>query len=224
MSLPAWSFSSIKLFEQCPRKYYHLRVAKDVQEPVTEPMLYGTRLHKAAEDYMQDGVPLPEYFSFMKGLLDQLKQVPGERLVEFKMGLTRDLTPCGFKDPNVWWRGIVDFAVIDREKGEARIVDYKTGKSTKYADTGQLELMALSIFKHFPEIKKVKAGLLFVITNDLVKDKYDSTMEAAMWDKWMKQYNRLEVAYAADMWNPKPSGLCKKHCVVLDCSHNGLSK
>ena len=27
-----WSYSSLKLFEQCPRKYYHLRVAKDFKE------------------------------------------------------------------------------------------------------------------------------------------------------------------------------------------------
>ena len=26
-----------------------------------------------------------------------------------------------------------------------------------------------------------------------------------------------------DVWNPRPSGLCKKHCVVLECPHNGRS-
>ena len=30
---PAWSYSSITLFDQCPKKYYHLRVAKDIKEP-----------------------------------------------------------------------------------------------------------------------------------------------------------------------------------------------
>jgi hypothetical protein len=33
---------------------------------------------------------------------------------------------------------------VDEEKGEARVVDYKLGKS-RYADVGQLELMALKV-------------------------------------------------------------------------------
>jgi hypothetical protein len=42
----------------------------------------------------------------------------------------------------------------------AWVVDYKTGKSSKYADKGQLELMALSLFAKYPQIKTVRAGLL----------------------------------------------------------------
>ena len=63
---PAWSYSSITLFDQCPKKYYHLRVAKDIKEPESEAMLYGTAVHKAAEDYIKDDKPIPEKFSFME--------------------------------------------------------------------------------------------------------------------------------------------------------------
>ncbi len=48
-----WSYSSITLFQQCPKKYYHLRVAKDIVEPETEVLLYGKRVHEAAEKYVQ---------------------------------------------------------------------------------------------------------------------------------------------------------------------------
>jgi hypothetical protein len=34
-----WSYSSLGLFQQCPKKYYHLRVVKDYVEPETEHML-----------------------------------------------------------------------------------------------------------------------------------------------------------------------------------------
>ena len=27
-----WSYSSLKTFEQCPKKFYHLKVVKDYQE------------------------------------------------------------------------------------------------------------------------------------------------------------------------------------------------
>ena len=54
-----WSYSSINLFKQCPKKYYHLRVAKDIKESTSEAMLYGSRVHKIAEEYVRDGTPIP---------------------------------------------------------------------------------------------------------------------------------------------------------------------
>lgn len=221
MKVPAWSFSSIKAFDQCPKKYYHLKVARDYKEPLTDALTYGSEFHKAAELYIKENVPLPPQFNFAKGALDNLNQLPGEKLCEYEMGLTSNLEPCGFKDEQVWWRGIADLIIIDREKGEARILDYKTGKSAKYADTGQLELMALAVFKHFPEIKKVKAGLLFVIAKQFVKDSYNADSAPTLWQKWLRDYDRLRFAYQTNVWNPRPSGLCKKHCVVTECPHNG---
>ena len=77
-----WSYSSLKLFEQCPRKYYHLRVAKDFEEPESQAMLYGTQFHEAAEFYIRDGTPLPPYFSFAKQALDNLKHLSGIKYCE----------------------------------------------------------------------------------------------------------------------------------------------
>lgn len=214
-----WSYSSIKLFEQCPKKYYHLKVLKDVVEPTNEAMDYGTRFHEAAEFYIKDGTPLPKAFKFAKSALDELKTMPGEKLCEYEMALTEDLEVCDFNSPDRWWRGIADLVIINGE--EARILDYKTGKSAKYADTGQLELMALALFKHRPEVKKIKAGLLFVIAKAFIKDSYDYESQDKMWPKWMKEVNRLKFAHQTGVWNSKPSGLCKKHCLVLECQHNG---
>ena len=49
MGIAPWSFSKIKSFEQCPKKFYHLKVARDYKEPETEAMLYGTAVHLAAD-------------------------------------------------------------------------------------------------------------------------------------------------------------------------------
>ena len=103
----------------------------------------------------------------------------------------------------------------------AWVVDYKTGKSAKYADKGQLELMALSVFAHYPDIDKVKAGLFFVIAGDLVRDTYKTLDKANLWKKWMANYAKMEAAFEADVWNPRPSGLCRRHCQVTECPHNG---
>jgi len=220
---PPWSFSSIKTFEQCPKKYFHLKVAKDFQEDHSaEHLLYGTQFHEAAECYVRDDAPLPPQFNFAKSALDNLKGRPGKKLCEHEMGLTADLQPCGFKDPNAWWRGIADLIILE-DGGVARVLDYKTGRSTKYADTGQLELMALAVFKHFPDVVRVKAGLLFVVARAFPKAEYRREDEQKLWAKWLTDYGRMKRAYEANVWNPKTSGLCRKHCVVLSCPHNGRS-
>ena len=219
MKLPAWSYSSIKLFDQCPKKYYHLKVVKDVKEPPTPAIEYGKEFHKAAELYIRDGEPIPPQFAFIKNSLDNLKQLEGEKHCELEMGLTSNLEPCDFKHPDVWWRGVADLAVINGEEG--RCLDYKTGKSAKYADTDQLELMALAMFKHFPELKRVKGALFFVVSKNFIKDSYSADNQDKMWAKWLAEFNRLRFAYENNIWNPRPSGLCKKHCLALECPHNG---
>ena len=221
MSVKPWSFSRIKAFEQCPRKFYHLKVAKDYTEPETEAMRYGTELHLAAEEYVRDGKPIPEKFIFIKGVLDALMKKEGEKLCEYEMGLTENLEPCGFKGENVWYRGIADLIILNLAKKKAWIIDYKSGKNSRYVDKGQLELMALAVFKHFPEVETVKAGLLFVVSNDLIKETYTKENEWLMWKKWLGDYGRMEKAFEANVWNPHPSGLCKRHCPVTGCPHNG---
>jgi RecB family exonuclease len=218
-----WSFSRIKAFEQCPRKFYHLKVAKTYTEAETEAMMYGTLFHEAAEFYVRDGTPLPERFAFAQSALDSLMRKQGEKLCEYEMGLTQDLEPCGFKDDNVWWRGIADLVILDKENKLAWVIDYKTGSNTRYADTGQLELMALAAFKHFPEIETVRAGLLFVVAKELIKDNYKKEDAPVMWKKWLSDYSRMELAFSKDVWNAHPSGLCRRHCPVTECPHNGAN-
>tara|TARA_R110000803_G_scaffold10912_8_gene33207 strand:+ start:2984 stop:3433 length:450 start_codon:yes stop_codon:yes gene_type:complete len=145
----------------------------------------------------------------------------GEKLCEIKMGLTSNLEACGFFDTNVWFRGVADLVILDKQAGVAKVIDYKTGKSAKYADRGQLELMALAIFKHFPEVHTVKGGLLFVVCNAFIKETYEIKQESELWRKWLTEYGKIEKAYENDVWNPRPTGLCRAHCIILECPHNG---
>lgn len=216
-----WSYSSLSLFQQCPKKYYHLRVVKDHKEPETEALTYGKQLHEAAEFYIGKGTPLPPQFAFIKGSLDLLKTLGegGEFLCEYRMGLTRDLEPCDFFSKDVWWRGVADLVIIKDKK--AYMVDYKTGKSSRYADTKQLEILSLALFKHRPEIELIKGGLLFLVANDLVKVDYEGSQQSEPWVKWLNETKQLEAAYENDVWNPKPNFSCKQYCAVVNCIHNG---
>jgi hypothetical protein len=194
-------------------------VVKDYVEPKTEQLLYGEELHKAAELYIKDGTPLPEQFSFIKSQLDTLNAIDGQKLCEYKMGLTASGKPCGFLDKDVWWRGIADLIVLRGDK--AYVVDYKTSKSAKYADTKQLEILSLALFKHYPQVRKIKAGLLFVVANDFVTTEYEKDNAGTYWTRWIEDVNRLEKAVELNVWNPRPNFTCGQWCPVKDCIHNG---
>jgi len=217
-----WSFSGMKLFEDCARKFHHLKVLKDYVEPQGEALLYGNEFHKAAELYIRDGVDLPGKFKFAMPVLMQLKNLPGEKHCELKMGLTENLEPCGFFDKDVWWRGAIDLLIVNGDT--ARVVDYKTGGNTRYADTDQLQLMALAVFKYFPQVTKIKGALAFVVCNAFIKEEYEISRAPGLWAGWMRRYEKLEAAFETGVWNPSPSGLCARFCSVESCSHNGRHK
>ncbi len=220
-SITPWSFSKIKAFEQCPKQFYHEKVLKEFPFVETEAVRYGNEFHKAAEDYIKDSKALPKKFEYAQGVLDSLNAKRGGKLCERKLGITEDLRPCDFYSKDVWFRGIADLLIVDTPGGVAWVIDYKTGKSAKYADKGQLELMAMAVFLHFPDIKKVKAGLVFVVSNDLIKETYNEFDEQELWIKWQGKYNTMKAAADTNVWNPRPSGLCKRHCQVTVCPHNG---
>ena len=88
-----WSYSSLKTFQQCPKKYYHLKVAKDIKDPPTTATLYGQAVHKAAEDFIKDGTPIPEKFEYVRPFVETLAAIPGKQYVELELGLTRDSSP-----------------------------------------------------------------------------------------------------------------------------------
>ena len=216
-----WSYSSLSLFKQCPRKYYRLRVTKDIIEPDAEHLIYGKEVHKAAEDYGRDGTPIPSKYGFIKPHIDSVLEIEGEKYFEYEMGLTKDKQACGFRDEAAWWRGIADFMVMPKDGTQGFIVDYKTGKSARYADTSQLEILSLAAFAHFPHITKIKAGLLFLVSEEFLTVTVDRLHLNEIWSKWDIPTSRLEKAFESVVWNASPNFTCRKWCPVTDCEHNG---
>jgi hypothetical protein len=217
--MTTWSYSSIKTFDQCPKKYYHLRVAKDVKDEGGLAAQYGTDLHKAAEDFVKEGRPLPGKFSFMQPVMDALIAIPGDKHTELKLGVKLTDTgfaPCDFFDPDVWWRGIVDLAIIN--DSVAHMVDYKSGKTAKYADTKQLDLMAGALFVHFPNLQKVKSALIFVVSNDFIRKTHYPYDVSKYFNVFAPQLDRLNEAEDCGVWNPIPGPLCG-WCPVVSCEH-----
>jgi hypothetical protein len=208
-----WSFSSLKDFINCPKQYYHTKVAKDFEKRASEQMLYGTAVHKALEDYVRDGTPLAKNYEIFKPQVDALLDIPGTRYCEHEMALDRDKKPCGFKADDRWVRGVVDLLIVDGNS--AYIVDYKTG-SNKYPDPKQLKLMALMTFVHFPEVELIKAGLLFVMHSTFIDERYKREDVDSLWALFEPDLKRLEIAFENAVWPAKAGGLCG-WCPVSSC-------
>jgi hypothetical protein len=214
------SYSAIKDFQGCARRYQQVRILRRFKTEPTDAILYGERLHKAFEDYIMKDQDLPGDLREYTSMLDAVKAIPGQRFCEHRMGMRKDFSPCGFDDPQVWFRGIPDVMVINDDKGIARIVDWKSGKSSRFADTAQLELMAAMLMAHFPTIERVKAMLMFVVAKDSVKAEYTRDQLADILSRWAGYAGAIERAIDADVWNATPSGLCKFCPVTSDlCEH-----
>jgi hypothetical protein len=218
----AWSYSSIKTFDQCPKKYFHLRIKKDFKDEDSTATIYGKELHSAAEEFIKSGTPIPPRFSFIAPTLEALNNIGGEKHCELKLGVAKrdgKFAPCDFFAKDVWWRGIADLLIVNKEKRTAYLVDYKTSKNAKYADTKQLDLLAGAVFVHYPEVVEIKSALLFVVSNEIVKKKHEYIMKTSYMNSMEPELIRLEAAIKNDVWNPVSGPLCR-FCPVTGCAHN----
>ena len=215
----AHSYSAVKDFEGCPRRYHQVRILKQFKQKDTEATLYGTAVHKAFEEYIRDKTPLPESFANYKQFVEPLAQLDGDIRCEEKLGIRADFTPCGFFDKDVWFRGIPDYLAISKSGKVARVADYKTGKSSRYADTAQLELMAAMIMIHHPSVDTVRGALLFVVVGDVIRSEYTRDQLPEILSKWAGRAGAIEAAVDHGVWNPRSSALCK-FCPVSTCDHH----
>ena len=136
-----------------------------------------------------------------------------------RLGLTKKLAPCDFFGKGVWWRGVIDLLIVSGD--QAFIVDYKTGANSRHADLAQLELCALAVFKHFPKLQKIKAGLLFLCSNEFIKTHYEPAIQDTQWQPWIESAALLEKSVENNTWPKKHNFTCAKHCPVADCDFCG---
>lgn len=221
------SFSSIKDFNQCPRLYQEKRVLKTVKFVPTAATRHGVEMHKAFEDYVNDGTPLPDKFARHEPLIAELKSYDGHKLCEFAMALdgqgnATDYYDTAIPNPKAWDTnpaafigGIADLIIVNENNPRAMYFDYKSGKGN-YPDIEQCELMALMLMQLLPHIDEVVTGLLFVEAGKLIDKTYARTEIPAIWEKWVANIARIEQAKATNVWQTKPNQLCS-WCQVTHC-------
>lgn len=222
MKAPSFSYSSLSQFITCPAQYEAHKVLKYVPHTDTEATIYGKEVHLAAELYIRDSTPIPAKFDYIKPYLDRLNAIEGYKYCELELGIKivdGEYVHCGFEDDDRYWRGIADLVIVKGDK--AFIVDYKTGRSTRYADSKQLALLAAAVFLAFPEVKTIKGMLLFVVAKEVVKEDYTYEERFEIFEKLNDVLTQREVAYETGVFNAKPNGLCNRFCWAYKCIHNG---
>jgi hypothetical protein len=211
-----WSFSSLKQYTNCPKQYHEIRVLKNYTVKENEAMMYGKAVHEALELYVKENKPLPKNYLRFKPMVDTLLKIEGDKYPEYEMALTHSKEPCDFHSEDRWVRGIADLVIVDGDT--AYVVDYKTG-SNRYPDPKQLRLMSLMMFTHFPDIQRVKGGLLFVMKNSFITEEYLRKDMDKSWGMFEQSLKRLDTSYENNTWQANPTPLCK-WCSVVTCDFN----
>lgn len=206
-----WSYSHLDAFETCPKKFYHIRVAKDIIEPAGEAAEWGTRVHEALENYIKEGTELPNGMEQWEGIVQKIKKLRGVKHTEIAFAIDKSFQPTDWK--SAWSRGLADVFVIDGT--EAIVLDYKTGKRKI---TDQLKLYAAYVFAHYPDVEVVKTGFVWLKTKKIDRDVYTRDQLADLWKDLLPRVRRLEIAYEKNKWEARPSGLCRGWCPVKTCT------
>jgi predicted RecB family nuclease len=209
------SYSSIKLYENCPYRYFRQRIVKDVVDEGGEASKYGERIHQYLEYRLANDAVLPQEVAHYEPLCLSVERIAtgGELLIEKELVLTENLTPTGWFDADAWLRSKLDILVINGSL--ANVMDWKTGK--RNADQFQMQLFAAQVFKHYPEVQSVRTSLVWLKTMEMDTETYFRADVNAIWADVMKRIQRIHSSLEHDNWPARPSGLCRFCPARHDC-------
>lgn len=213
----AHSYSSIKLYENCPLRYYRQRIIKDVSDPGGEASKHGERIHTFLENRLKDDKLLPQEVAHYEPLCSMVERISrqGQLEVEKELVLNDNLTPTGWWDADAWLRSKLDILVINEH--DAVVMDWKTGK--RKPDFFQMQIFAAQVFKHYPEVERVKTTLVWLKTMEIDTETYNRTDVNVVWAEIMKRIQRIHTSAEHDNWPAKPSGLCGYCPCRHDCDY-----
>lgn len=200
------SYSSIKMYENCPKRYMHQRVNKEVTDTGSEATKFGERVHSDLENRLLHGTALPQESSKHEQVCTTLQELTKDAtlLAEQQLCLNENLTPTGWWDEDAWLRSILDVLII--KDSTAIVIDWKTGK--RRPDFMQLQLFALQVFKHYPEVEKVKSSLVWLKEGKTDTETYTSNHTSLMWADLLARIERINQSYKTGNFPARPSGLC----------------
>lgn len=219
MAKLAHSYSALKTFEQCPKKYYALRIAKSVKDQGGTASDYGDRIHKALEKRLKENKKLPQEAERYEPLCNSIikaANVKGAILeAEREMTLNDNFDVTTWFGYDAWLRAKMD--VLIRTGKSAVVMDWKTGK--RKPDPLQLQLNALTIFMHYPDIQKVTVTFVWLQTMEQDTETYTREQLPDLMVELNSRVAKIERALKLNDWPAQQSGLCG-YCPVTSCAHH----
>ena len=212
----AWSYSALSMYEQCPKKYYHLKIRKDYKEPDSEWQADGKFIHNAVHQYVIHGTSLPPQLRFMKGQVDKIASIPGDREAEMKLCLNDVFKPVAWFAKDVWVRAVVDLLIWSPPN--AVLVDWKTGKQRE--GFSQLQLSAAILSRVLPEITKFHMIYAWLQSGVTTRATILRTELRPVWLNFLPRAARIDKAKAATTFDANPGPLCR-YCCITSCPHYG---
>lgn len=199
----AWSYSRLKDWKDCPRKFY-LKHIRKLREPGNDAMERGTAIHKLAEDWTLKRITEEQV---LLGLADIRKKYgKATRMLDFAKDFAtamRSKPTCeenwGFTEKwedvpakaNGWWgegswlKVKLDLCYLGRDKA-LRVVDHKTGR--RYPDHDeQAELYAMAGLIKYQKVQVVRVEFWYLDSGE--KGEYTFTRDqlAPLTTKWAKK-------------------------------------
>lgn len=215
----AWSYSKLKNYETCPKRYFVVDVAKLVKEEESEQLQYGNTLHKVIAEAISGKAPLPKHFSHLQEWVDKVTAGGNAKiLVEQQLAIDANFAATEWFSKTAWYRGIAD--VIKIVGPVAVVLDWKTGKILD--DGVQLALMAQCVFAHHPEIQKIRTEFIWLKEDATTRADFTREDMVKVWAGLMPRVQLLEQAHKAAEFPPKPGNLCRRWCPVDSCPHHGI--
>jgi CRISPR/Cas system-associated exonuclease Cas4 (RecB family) len=205
----AWSYSALKVYEECPYRTYISRV-KGIKEPSGAAADRGTQIHQYAEDYVNGtmGEMATELFKF-KSQFEDLRQgfIDAKVELEGEWGFDLDWKTVGWMQKDTWARIKLD-ALVHEDDTCARVIDYKTGKKwgNEIAHSQQGLLYAIGTFFRYPHLEFVQTEFWYLDHGETTTKHY--TRAQAM--LFAPAYHRRAIKMTTEKeFNPTPS---KENC------------
>lgn len=195
-TIQSWSYSALKVYEECPYRSKLSRVDK-IPEPdrgSPPPGMKewandrGSRLHDSAEMYVRGEIikPAPELKHFVQEL-DKLKELYSANMVELEgeWGFDRDWKPVDYA--KAWLRAKLD-VIVYTGKTSAVIIDHKSGRmqgnEVPHAIQGQL--YAVAAFMRHPDLIVVDVEFYYLDHDQVSHTRYTRTAGLMFWQRFNK--------------------------------------
>lgn len=220
----AWSWSRLDDFENCPRKFLHKYILKDLPRQGYIPHLEkGKYYHHGLEMMVKHGYEAaldmlpadtrdkqewkPKVLKSMlqhKPIVDAVRNAPIFH-AELSIAYDVNMSKVDWFGKTVWCRVIYD-AVAIWPGQKAFVLDWKTGKH-KEKITDQLKLFGGSALHEY-DVPEVETDYIWLEHGKRTKSVYRQQDKEPIWQDFRERSNLIQVAQEAGNWPANPNPLC----------------